>query len=155
MKQILLPPFCWRGTWVSYRLCSLLWSQSRCWIQTWVSLTAVLAVSTRPENWCSLAFGCNLLSKCNSTCKVYVCFIPKINNNHGCLKNLGKGKKKKKMKVKDRARQTERNEERAWLKVSRTCFRWPLVRFSSALFFLIVKAIMWDRNKLFNGPDRV
>lgn len=41
--------------------------------------------ATMSGNQCSLAFGCNPLGECDSTCQIHVWFISKINKNHGCL----------------------------------------------------------------------
>lgn len=106
MKQILLSPFYWRGTWVRYRLSTLLWPQSKRVLDSNLGLfDCRIRCARMPGNQCSLALGCNTLGKCNFTCKVYVCFIPKVNNSHGCLTDLGKGKR---MKIKERTRQKER-----------------------------------------------
>ena len=92
--------------------------------------------ATMPGNQCSLAFGCNPLGECDSTCQRHVWFISKINKNHGCLTD----RKRKK---------GESKREKKTRRASKS------VKFSGALFFLIIKVITWDRNKLFKGPDRV
>lgn len=105
--------------------------------------------ATMPGSQHSMAFGCNPLGKCASACEVYVWFIPKINNKHRCLTDLGNGKR---MKVKERARMTGRERKEGITETHQNLFQ---VRLSSTLFFLIIKVIMCGRNKLFNGPDRV